>query len=110
MGLHSLIYALVLVAFPADIESWREHRRGHNSWTNSLSPQNFISGIKLTTQVYIISGEDDSNTIPALSKKYTSIAKKQGVNVKHIVVSDKSHRSIIRSKKVVDVIHKLLKN
>ena len=105
-----LVDGAVLVAFPSDIQSWREHRRGHNSWTSSLSPQDFISSIKSTTRVYIISGEDDSITIPALSEKYTSIAKEQEVNIEHIVVPNEDHRSIIRSQKVIDVVRKLVKD
>ena len=104
----SLVNGVVLVAFPADIDSWRIHRRGRNNWTSSLSPQDFISSIKKDTKVHIVSGSDDSNTTPELAERYVSEAYKEGINIEHTVIDDEDHKSIINSENVSLIVRNLV--
>jgi len=65
-----IVDTALLVSCPCDVPNWRISRRGKNKWLKSQSPDKFISGIPLSTKVYVVIGERDANTRFRFSKKY----------------------------------------
>lgn len=105
LGLYpGLVQGITVVGFPANIPRWRIHRRGRNNWKHSLSPHTVINSIDPSAVVFIVSGEEDSNTPPFLANGYVEQAKSAGVNVEHIVAPGQVHNRLMDSAMTADAI------
>lgn len=104
-----LLSGAMLMAFPANIPEWRIHRRGSNSWTNSLSPHDFVGDITKSSKIMIVSGAHDVNTIPELADDYARLALKKGLNVEHIIIKGAGHNELVGRKQAIAALGKIIK-
>ena len=113
-----LIDSAFLVACPCYVKEWRQHRvrqRGKvptakNTWPRSDSPNKHVEKISPNTNVHIIVGEEDENTLPKFSKKYYARIKDKNENVKATleVVPGEGHSSVLKNGDVAIKINKVI--
>lgn len=113
-----MIDTAVLVACPCYVKEWRRHRvlqRGRvpshkNTWPRSDSPNKHVENISPDTDVYIIVGEEDQNTLPKFSEKYFARLndKNEAVNATLEIVPGEGHGSVLYNPNVVIRINKIV--
>ena len=113
-----IIDAAILVACPCYVKEWRRHRvlqRGRvpshkNTWPRSDSPDKHIEKISPSTDVYIIVGEEDKNTLPKFSEKYFARIKDKNeqVNATLEIVPEAGHASVLYDLDVVNRINEIV--
>jgi len=103
-----LAQAAALAACPCNVPEWRERRRGHNNWTNSLSPHDFAADVATTTRVVALTGSLDDNTTPGLARDYVAGLTARGVDATFIELNGKDHNSSVRSDEFAQVLATLL--
>jgi predicted esterase len=91
-----LVDGAILASTTYNVHIWADkHQWG--SYTNSLSPDEYVNKIDKNSFVYIISGEKDTNTYPDMAKKYSDELIKQGIKSKFFSVKGGTHNSIVLS-------------
>jgi predicted esterase len=86
----------VLASVVGDVHAWaKKHRYGN--YPRSLSPDNFISQIPKDDFIYIVSGTNDQNTYPSMSKDYYNRLKKQGIKAFWYPQKNGTHNSVVLS-------------
>lgn len=86
----------VLASVVGDVQQWST-KHGYGDYPHSLSPNNFVDKIPTKDFVYIISGTNDTNTYPEMSKAYYNQLKNHGVQVYWRVAKDGTHNSVTSS-------------
>jgi len=99
-----LVDTAVLAACPCDVPRWREMRRGYNTWTRSLSPQNFAKSVASDARVIALTGGYDDNTRPVLAQDYVDGLKKRGINATFSKVPEASHNGVLRTDAFTDAV------
>jgi len=100
--------AAVLASCPCHVENWRIMRRGHNTWTESLSPHAFADAIPAATKVIALTGSRDSNTFPEIAQTYVEQLRQRGLDARFIEVPGASHNGAARSDQFYAAIAELL--
>lgn len=95
----------VLVSCPCDLVRWR---MGKSSWPHSENPTSWVSKISPNTKVVVLTGADDSDTLPIMALRYVDVLKSKGVNAVFQMLDDENHASAIRSDAVRQAIGRLL--
>ena len=102
-----LVDYAVLVACPCNVPNWRIHRRGVNTWTNSLSPHDFIDKID-GTNIIALTGKNDTNTELQLAIDYVEQAKSKGVNASVALAPGYGHGGIKDSRNLKAIVEQVL--
>ncbi len=85
-----LIDAAVLVSCPCDIARWlRAH--GRPPWTRSESPAFYAHRIAPATEVVVITGAADINTMPGIAEDYAADLARRGVRARFVAVAGAGH-------------------
>lgn len=109
LGKHpGLVDAAVLAACPCNVPDWRIMKRGSNTWTQSLSPHNFVADVPGKTEIIAITGGDDDNTRPAIAQNYVDQAKARGIMAEFIELPGASHNGVARSQEFKDAVSRLI--
>jgi len=99
-----LVDAAVLAACPCDVPRWREMRRGHNTWTNSLSPQDFAKGVPTNARVIALTGAYDDNTRSVLAQDYVNSLNKRGIDATFTELPETTHNGVLRTDAFMDAV------
>lgn len=98
LGRHpGLVAGAVLAACPCDIAAWRAGRR---AWRQSLSPDDFLKRVPVTTRVITVTGDKDDNTRPILAEDYAKTLAKRGVPARFVLVPGAGHNDVMRRPEV----------
>ena len=113
-----LIDEAILLACPCVVKEWRRHRvtqRGRipnskNTWPRSDSPHKHVNAISADTNVHIVIGEKDNNTLPKFSKKYLTLLNKKNKDVSAYlyVIKDADHASVLFNPETTSIIEKIV--
>lgn len=106
-----LANAAVLASMVPNVHAWAK-KHGWGSWPNSLSPSDFQQSLRKDTIVRVISGNNDKNTYPSMSKSYVDALQKIGIDAKFIVVAGGDHNSVVltKTKQFDQAIERLIKH
>lgn len=85
-----IIDVAILAACPRDVPSWRASGTGR-PWPNSLSPHAFLADVQKATQLFVVVGSNDNNTLPKFSEAYVSAAKVAGLTAQLVALSGVGH-------------------
>lgn len=86
----------VLASVVGNVHAWaKKHKDG--DYPHSLSPDTFIDSIPKKDFVYIVSGTQDQNTYPAMSKAYYEKLKQAGIDAYWYPETGGTHNSIVLS-------------
>lgn len=92
----NLANGAVLASVVGDVKKWSSmHRWG--SYANSLSPNMFANKIPKENFVYIVSGANDTNTYPTMSKEYFDLLLSQKLKAYWYSEEKGDHNSVVLS-------------
>ena len=103
-----LVDAAVLGACPCHVANWRIQRRGKNTWTNSLSPHQFVDDVPKDTTVIALTGAADDNTRANIAEDYVEDLVDAGVTATFIKVQDAGHNRVMRMPEMKEAILSLI--
>ena len=106
----NLVNGAVLASVVYNVQEW-SNRHKWGSYSNSLSPDAWVTKIPKNSHVYIISGDADTNTYPEFAKQYDTALKNAGVQTSLISVPGGTHNSVVLDNSVLleNAIHDALK-
>ncbi|BDV44317.1 hypothetical protein GURASL_32400 [Geotalea uraniireducens] len=96
----------ILVGCPCDLVRWRGDRR---PWTASENPLNWADRIDPAASVIVLTGADDSNTVPVIGLYYADVLKTRGVRATFRMIPDTTHEEAIASPAVTAALRSLLR-
>jgi predicted esterase len=85
-----LVDKAVLVSCPCNISRWRK-LRGRSAWPRSQSPYSYAGRIAQSTQVHLVVGVQDDNTVPILSEEFAARLGDAGISVDLQTVAGAGH-------------------
>ncbi|MFN0044471.1 MAG: alpha/beta hydrolase family protein [Alphaproteobacteria bacterium] len=94
LGRHpGLVDAAVLLSCPCNLGAWRNRSAGRGSanWERSLSPDTVIDRIAPSSSVVAAVGENDVNTVPALSRDYVASLAARNIKARLLVIPGAAH-------------------
>jgi poly(3-hydroxybutyrate) depolymerase len=94
--------AAMLIGCPCQMGPWRFGKPNKAMVWVSLSPDDYLDGVPLSTMVTLMVGDDDSETRPALSQGYAAGLRARGVPVSLTILEGHGHVSPIRSQRVIN--------
>ena len=101
MGRHpGVADAAWLTACPCQIQPWRAWRMqsaGRTTPWSSLSPDQHVAGVAPGVRIAVVSGEKDTNTLPAFSEPYVAALRDRGIDARLILAPGATHSSVWRS-------------
>ena len=86
----------VLASIVGNPREWAS-KHGFGDFKNSLLPNDFVNGIPKQDYVYIVSGDNDTNTYPDMAKSYYDLLIKRGVHAQWLSVLGGTHNSVVLS-------------
>lgn len=92
----NLANGAVIASVVKNTHEWAK-KHGYGSYPNSISPDDFVNQITKQNFVYIVSGTDDTNTYPDMSKAYYELLKKQNIPVYWYSEKGGTHDSVVLS-------------
>lgn len=90
----NLASGAVLASVVGNIHNWAK-KHGWGNYANSLSPNDWIKSIPSKSFVYIISGDNDKNTYPKMTKQFAKQLKNHGVKTTVFHVRNGTHNSVV---------------
>ncbi len=86
----NLIDGALLVSCPCNVIRWR---RAHNrkQLSSAQSPHKWLKKARLDVRIIALTGSQDSNTFPWLSKKYVEAARKRGIQAEYVEATGSGH-------------------
>ena len=113
-----LIDEAVLIACPCITKEWRRHRMiqrgripsGKNLWPRSDSAHKHVAKISEKTNVHVIVGEEDENTLPKFSEEYVALLneKNESISTNLLVLQWENHRSVLFDSKTISLIENII--
>ncbi|MEX0299992.1 MAG: alpha/beta hydrolase family protein [Kordiimonas sp.] len=103
-----LVDAAVLGACPCNIPEWRILNRGHNNWTRSLSPHDYIDKTDKNIKVIAITGAEDGNTKSILAQNYIASLRENEIDASFIEVPEVGHNGIVKTIEFETAINEIL--
>ena len=93
--------AYLVAGCPCDVGRWREWRNESagksGRWSRSLSPQAEATKIMPGTNIRLVVGTDDENTLPKFSEQYVSTLKEHGVDAQLALARGATHVTVLRA-------------
>ena len=93
--------AFLLAGCPCDVGRWREWRNESagksGRWSRSLSPQAEASKIVPGTNIRLIVGTEDKNTLPKFSEQFVSTLKEHAVDGQLVLARGATHTTVLRA-------------
>lgn len=96
----------LLVGCPCDLVRWRGDRR---PWTASENPLTWAGKVPPATDVIVLTGADDTDTVPVLGLFYADVLKGRGVHAAFQMIPDTTHENAIASPAVTAALGTLLR-
>lgn len=93
--------AYLLAACPCDVPAWRQWRNSSagkaGAWSRSLSPLAEAGKTSADTQVGVVVGNKDENTLPQFSEAYVRALQARGVKARVTYAMNATHVSVQRA-------------
>jgi pimeloyl-ACP methyl ester carboxylesterase len=93
--------AYLLAGCPCDVPAWRQWRNSSagktGSWSRSLSPLAEAQKISPDTQIGVVVGNKDENTLPQFSEAYARALQARGVKTRVTYAMSATHVSVQRA-------------
>lgn len=96
----------ILVGCPCDLVRWRGNRR---PWSASENPLTWADKVPPATDVIVLTGAEDTNTVPVLGLFYADVLKARGVRATFRMIPDTTHEETIASPAVTAALRSLLR-
>lgn len=84
----------VLASVVGDVHAWAK-KHGYGTYPNSLSPDTFVKKVPKQDFVYVVSGTNDQDTYPVMSKAYYERLEKAGLNAYWYPEMHGTHNSVV---------------
>ncbi len=93
--------AYLLAGCPCDVPAWRQWRNSSagksGAWSRSLSPLAEAEKINPDTQISVVVGNKDENTLPQFSEAYVRALQARGVKTRVTYAMNATHVSVQRA-------------
>lgn len=93
--------AYLLAGCPCDVPAWRQWRNSSagksGAWSRSLSPLAEAEKISPDTQISVVVGNKDENTLPQFSEAYVRALQARGVKTRVTYAMNATHVSVQRA-------------